>query len=256
MCGTRPLNHTLSPAARGHGIPVAAPVAPKKATCTDSDCSCHNDSHYFKARDSRSTVLRADSLEALKGFGKRSDQLGIWERGTPAGAEVFFQQLRTIPELLVKGKVHVRSADADIRALLEGAIPEEFRAQAFYEVWLADMARLCEAFCYIHGVEEASFWLGARRSCVRYHTDNVPMRMLVTYDGKGTEWLPDEAADRTAYRRGKPNQFILRDKSMRQFLGRYDVAVFRGGPRGVLHRTPDEALRSCSLLMRLDAGFD
>ena len=48
------------------------------------------------------------------------------------------------------------------------------------------------------------------------------------------------------------NEFILKDPSARQFAGLWDVAVFRGGPAGVLHRTPDAALDGPSILMRLD----
>ncbi len=48
------------------------------------------------------------------------------------------------------------------------------------------------------------------------------------------------------------NEFILKDPSARQFVGLWDIAVFRGGPKGVLHRTPDSALNGPSILMRLD----
>ena len=32
----------------------------------------------------------------------------------------------------------------------------------------------------------------------------------------------------------------------------WDVAVFRGGKDGLLHRTPDDALNTPSILLRLD----
>ena len=76
--------------------------------------------------------------------------------------------------------------------------------------------------------------------------------MLVTYAGKGTEWLPDEAADREAFLSGEPNEKIIKDPSALQFINQWDVAVFRGGPEGVLHRTPDAALNGSSILMKLD----
>ena len=76
--------------------------------------------------------------------------------------------------------------------------------------------------------------------------------MLVTYAGKGTEWLPDEAVDRNAFLTGKPNEKIIKDYSALRYINQWDVAVFRGGPKGVLHRTPDAALNSSSVLMKLD----
>ena len=76
--------------------------------------------------------------------------------------------------------------------------------------------------------------------------------MLVTYAGKGTEWLPEEAADRKAFANGEPNEKIVKDKSALQFLKEWDVAVFCGGKNGLLHRTPDDALKEPSILLRLD----
>ena len=82
--------------------------------------------------------------------------------------------------------------------------------------------------------------------------DKVPRRLLVTYAGQGTEWLPDDAADRTAFAKGEPNEKIITDATAKQFIGQWDVALFRGGSDGLLHRTPDEALNQFSILMRLD----
>ena len=86
----------------------------------------------------------------------------------------------------------------------------------------------------------------------RYHVDNVPNRLLVTYAGKGTEWLPEDASVRGAYARGEPNEKIIKDHSAKQFIEQWDVAIFRGGASGLLHRTPDPALQANSILMRLD----
>ena len=108
------------------------------------------------------------------------------------------------------------------------------------------MANVCNIFCDLLGEDAIGFCLGTERGCRRYHIDNVPKRMLVTYAGKGTEWLPDEAADREAFLSGEPNEKIIKDPSALQFINQWDVAVFRGGPEGVLHRTPDAALNGPS----------
>ena len=36
------------------------------------------------------------------------------------------------------------------------------------------------------------------------------------------------------------------------YLEPWDVLIFKGGSKGILHRTPDSALKYPSLLMRLD----
>ena len=196
-------------------------------------------------------VFRANSLEALRGFAKRPDQLAIVERDIPEGADVFFQKLMTEP-FGILGKVDKETALTDLKDILEDVIPEAIRHDPFYEYWLGDMALICATFCEIQTSDAATFWLGSQRGCRRYHIDNVPLRMLVTYAGKGTEWLPDEAADRHAFVNGEPNEKIIKDSNARQFINQWDAAIFRGGPKGLLHRTPDAALNGPSILMRLD----
>ena len=197
-------------------------------------------------------IFRTDSVEKLKGFTKRSEQLGIMERKVPASAETFFDKLMSTP-FKIFGKVTKDSALKDIREILTEELADEIKRDLFYESWLSDMAMICETFCDMEESDSIGFWLGSNRGCRRYHIDNVPQRMLVTYAGKGTEWLPDEVADREAFASGEPNEKIVKDRSAIKFLNQWDVAVFRGGPNGLLHRTPDAALNGSSILMRLDS---
>ena len=114
------------------------------------------------------------------------------------------------------------------------------------------MANATIVFCDTQKSDSVCFWLSSERGCRRYHIDNVPLRMLITYAGKGTEWLPDEVADRLAFVKGEPNEKIVRDPTALQFMKAWDIAIFRGGAKGLLHRTPDDALNSPSILLRLD----
>ena len=115
------------------------------------------------------------------------------------------------------------------------------------------MSNICKLFCNFKDEKSISFWLGTQRGCTRYHVDMVPFRLLVTYAGQGTELLPDEAANRKAFLEGKPNEEIVKKKSALQYLNSWDIAIFRGGKYGMLHKTPDPALNgNSSVLMRLD----
>jgi len=137
--------------------------------------------------------------------------------------------------------------------MLSDSLSQSIRSDPFYDVWLNDMTNMCKIFCNFILEKKISFWIGTRRGCKRYHVDMVPFRLLVTYTGKGTELLPDYAADRLAFYEGKPNEFIIKDKSALRFLNKWDIAIFRGGKDGILHRTPNSALKSRkSILMRLD----
>lgn len=197
------------------------------------------------------SVYQVIDLHALPDFPKRQDQLAIVEREPLDGSDAFFQKLMHTP-LRVIGRVSKVNSIDDILRTLEDTIPEELQADTFYPRWISDMAQICEVFCNTLNGEAVGFCLSTERGCRRYHIDNVPMRLLVTYTGQGTEWIPDEAANRTALASGAPNEEIITNPSAREFMSTWDIAIFRGGPKGLLHRTPDSALNGASILMRLD----
>ena len=197
------------------------------------------------------SVFQTVDLQALPDFPKHQDQLAIVERKSLEGADAFFEKLMQTPFSVI-GQVFKESGIEDIKGILEENIPTALQTDPFYTHWVSDMAGVCSIFCDMLGSESVGFCLGTERGCRRYHIDNVPLRLLVTYAGKGTEWLPDEAADRRALATGASNEDIVKDPSARRFMGTWDIAIFRGGPKGLLHRTPDAALNGLSILMRLD----
>ena len=79
--------------------------------------------------------------------------------------------------------------------------------------------------------------------CPRYHADNNELRMLCTYYGPGTLWLPNNAVDRKAYLTGKGNQNIVSDENLVQQVATGDVVILKGalypGATPVLHRSPN-----------------
>lgn len=196
-------------------------------------------------------VFQAAGLDDLIGFPQRKEPLGILPRQKPEAAAGFFEALMDT-SFGVAGTVRKSHAAEDIEYLLEDELPPSIKSHPFYGEWVADMAAVSRSFCDIQKTDETGFWIGSERGCSRYHIDNVPLRLLVTYAGTGTEWLPDHAADRQAYENSAPNEKIVKDKDAIQFMNSWDVAVFRGGKGGLLHRTPDAALSGPSVLMRLD----
>ena len=197
------------------------------------------------------SFFQAAEFRKLPNFSKQSYQLTMFEREPVEGAELFFQRLIK-SSLRVIGKVYKKNSIEGIKGLLDNEILKVLQVDPFYKVWVSDMAQICEMFCDTLSSDAVGFYLGTERGCSRYHIDNVPMRLLVTYSGKGTEWLPDEAADRRAFELGEPNEKILKVPSKRQYMNSWDIAIFRGGSQGLLHRTPDVALKFPSLLLRLD----
>jgi Protein of unknown function (DUF1826) len=78
--------------------------------------------------------------------------------------------------------------------------------------------------------------------CRLFHTDNVPLRMICTYRGPGTQWLPERIFDRAELGRGN-NDFVLDWSAVRE-LDTGDVAVMKGlrfpgsTTDALVHRSP------------------
>jgi len=191
------------------------------------------------------------NVDELSEFARQDYQLTIAERLAPKEGAAFFGKLTKTP-FSISGRIQESNAIWDIKEILGSHVSANLQQDPFYDQWIADMANISKLFCDTQGTDAIGFWLGSERGCRRYHVDYVPMRLLVTYAGKGTEWLPDEAADRQAFKEGRPNDEILKDNSALRFLNPWDIAIFKGGPKGLLHRTPDAALKNPSVLMRLD----
>ena len=197
------------------------------------------------------TVFEANDLRDLAAFKHQEGQLAILERQPLGGGDEFFKKVSERP-LNVIGIVSKKTSVEEILALLEDEISEDLKSSDFYMQWVIDMAGVCNIFCETLATSTVGFCLATQRACQRYHIDNVPLRLLVTYYGRGTEWVPDSAVDRFAYDSGMPNNKILKNNNARKFLNAWDIAIFRGGPDGLLHRTPDAALNTPSILLRLD----
>ena len=190
-------------------------------------------------------------LANLPSFSKNKSYLAIVERKALKGSNIFFKKLILEP-FSASGQLSKKSSLSDIQNILDKKVSCSLKNNIFYTNWVKDMSKVCNIFCDIMESNTISFSLGTSRGCTRYHLDNVPIRLLVTYFGQGTEWLPFNAANYKAYFKGQKNESIIKKTTERKFIKTWDIATFRGGTEGILHRTPDSALKSPSLQMRLD----
>ncbi len=197
-------------------------------------------------------IFNCENMESLMGFKHYNHQLAILNRKAPENANLFFSELNLTP-FSTSGYVSSEDSFNEIIKLTEEKIPTKIRKKTFFDTWLKDMSEICKMFCSFQEKDKISFWLGSERGCKRFHVDMVPYRCLITYSGQGTELLPDNAADRNAFISGKPNEDIIKDRTAIRYLNKWDIAIFRGGNHGILHRTPESALNDrSSILMRLD----
>ena len=73
-----------------------------------------------------------------------------------------------------------------------------------------DIAELVDMFCLLFGLNQAGIRLTVLNSamCPKFHVDRVPCRLITTYHGIATEWLPHGLANRTKLGHGSQGKEI------------------------------------------------
>ena len=173
-------------------------------------------------------VARAPAPEVLGRIAERAQAAAIWERGRAPEFATWIDALppERLPTLRVTCPV-ARVAEVATEACDMARMPE---APA-RDMLCGDVAALAEIFGRVLGCDHLRLRLDVVQgdACRRFHLDNVPVRLLCTYRGRGTEYGLTRAA-------GDP------DPVMRMAAG--DAGLFRGGtwpgaPRpGLVHRSP------------------
>ena len=128
-----------------------------------------------------------------------------------------------------------------------------------------DIAQLVEMFCCLFDLEDVGLRLTALDSamCPRFHVDRVPCRLITTYMGKGTQWLPHHCADRSKLGAGNQGRKdaqsgLYSSRQSIQTLAPGDVALLKGESwqdnegAGLIHRSPAVNHDHKRLLLTLD----
>ena len=110
--------------------------------------------------------------------------------------------------------------------------------------WIADVDELAEMYQCLFEPEAIGLRIHvlADTMCPRFHVDRVPVRLLCTYRGPGTEWLPEPLVARPAGEGPLPEQSVPSDQI--QTIPTAAVALLKGEAwegnegRGLVHRSP------------------
>lgn len=172
--------------------------------------------------------------------------IAVWQRSLPEGvadaltawahrAEASFEAIQDPARL-------------DLRRAAAGLDDERVHA------WLlADAAGLVARLAALAGPGPLKISLGSVRDdqCRRFHVDYLRLRLVTTYAGPGTQWLPEEAVDRHALEHAidcspwEANERIARAPNAVRHARAGDVLVMRGSRfpgveprRGAVHRSP------------------
>jgi len=151
-----------------------------------------------------------------------------------------------------------RGPISDLREELERYLPAPDAGTALIE----DICVLGEAMSELFEVKDIGMRLEMTQSamCPRFHVDRIPVRLVTTYDGPGTQWLPEHAADRLALGHGQPgHQDICLAPGEIHELRPGSLALLKGEcwpgneGRGLIHRSP-VVPNGSRLMLSMDPG--
>ncbi|WP_423893622.1 DUF1826 domain-containing protein [Candidatus Pelagadaptatus aseana] len=134
-----------------------------------------------------------------------------------------------------------------------------------YRLLSEDIAQLVDMFCCLFELERVGLRLTVldRAMCPRFHVDRVPCRLVTTYQGIATEWLPHQAVDRSKLgmgNGGKPDEIsgLIKQPDSIKRLNAGDIGLLKGElwidneGAGLVHRSPAVTEGERRLLLTLD----
>lgn len=181
--------------------------------------------------------------------------LAVWKRQLPAPVQGFTSAvLSTGSHISQSLTLELNDgASPPLTGLLPGCV-----AVPGYDEFLADVAMLLEMFGCLFEVRRAGLRLRSLDAamCPRWHVDQVPVRLITTYVGPGSEWLDEGQMPRNALGSPRSDGWAQQQPAGRLAAG--DIALFKGERwqgnegRGIIHRSPVPAAGERRLVMTLD----
>jgi hypothetical protein len=207
----------------------------------------------------KSTTRRAvfgHAPEILTDIYKDSVQMAVWQRKT-ASALIAESQLFT-----GKGSTsHSTTLSSSKLRNQEKVLPN----LAPYRHLGEDIHLLVDMFSCLFGLKAIGlrFTTLSDAMCPKFHVDQVPCRLITTYIGTGTQWLPHDCVDRSKLGAGSHGlsdgeSGLYPSTQSIQALSAGDVALLKGDSwegnedAGLVHRSPALNPDQTRLLLTLD----
>lgn len=179
--------------------------------------------------------------------------LAVWQRQLPLHISEFADVLLSLNQPLAQSlclELPEEDAEPDLTGLAT-----EFRDVQGYEGFMADLQWLVSAFACLLGARRIGLRLRVldKAMCPRFHVDHVPVRLITTYAGVGSQWLAEGTMDRRQL--GQANAEPQADI---QQLNSGDVALLKGEKWhgnegfGLIHRSPQPPAGGRRLILTLD----
>ena len=194
--------------------------------------------------EKRGQHARGTEPEILTEIYQDAVNIAVWEKEiSPKLESAVKAVMASTPDLRLSEVISVKSAESQLQAML-GAddASEELRN---------DVLELVDMFCCLFGLQRTGLRLAtlSRAMCPRFHVDHVPCRLLKTYTGIATQWIPHDVVDRTKLGVDSHNQIdelsgLFQSETDIENLQSGQVALLKGERwignegAGLVHRSP------------------
>lgn len=187
--------------------------------------------------------------------------LAVAERRLDAEAAAFVAQVlreRSLPAVEWVMRPSQASAPALAEAL--GVVASNLAAVPGYDAWCADLDLQRDLFASLFELDAVGVRVVTLHGpmCPRFHVDHIPCRLITTYGGRGTEWLPEACVDRRLLGCSDLPLAAAASTDAIQVIESGCIALFRGegweggSVGGVVHRSPHIGEEAPRLLLTLD----
>ena len=196
---------------------------------------------------------RGETPLALADILDNGVNLALWQRQLPLHIAEFGALLVSLNEPLAESLVvELDSEDAEpnLQGLAAGC-----RDLEGYDGFIADVAWLVSAFACLLGAKRIGVRLRLldKAMCPRFHVDHVPVRLITTYAGIGSQWLREGVMDRRQLSQAdaEPTERI-------EQIHCGEVALLKGEKwrgnegYGLIHRSPALSANERRLILTLD----
>ena len=205
----------------------------------------------------RTSYFTDSSLELSKIYDEKINIL-IWKR--------------VINDKLLNASEYVLSKHPEL-AISEVIKPEEIKEILIQEIDSSeevtslskDISEIVKLFCMLFNVNSVWLRLDAidKPMCPRFHTDYLKCRLVSTYKGPATQWIPHNLVNHSKLGSGnegksdKESGLFLKDEDIKQ-LNIGDIGLLKGEAwegnqgGGIVHRSPHSEDSKQRLYMTID----
>lgn len=210
-------------------------------------------------------LRRTNTADGLSAIYSNHVNLAEWQRVLSAPVRAYASGVaKQHPGFSLR---QVVPADMDAESLAQQLPAPEGSLQQSRIAFAQDLQLLCEMYACLFDLDQIGMRISAlnRAMCPRFHVDHVICRLICTYFGSGTEWLPESSVTRTTLgiidmKPGNAEAVtdINRCEPDVQMLTVGSVGLLKGERwpgnegRGLVHRSPAASAELPRLVVTLD----